>query len=210
MQYLLFIVMFISQCGPFYRFKLMGANGYSFRNQRTLLNRNMATLADVGWKLLEFKARSKRSGIILLSVTPPRMEFFFFFAIVLVFVWSCQIVKPPVSWVWHVMSIKLEQCSVHTSIKGQRCKSAGLLSYFKNSHNVYFCCFIPLLSILECLFAKVLKYNCSLLLKEKSSYHKKAYHFNISHHGNIFFSTFSCTKCKKNENVQKSLTWGHC
>lgn len=199
--------MFISRCGPFYHFKLMGANGYSFRNKRTLLNRNMATLADVGWKLLEFKARSKRSGITLLSVTPPR-SFLGFFAIVLVFVWSCQFVKPLVSWVWHVMSTKLEQCSVHTGSKGQRCKSAGLLSYFKNSHNVYFCCFIPLLSILDCLFAKVLKYNCSLLLKGKSSYHKKAYHYNISHHGNIF--PHICTKCKKNENVEKSLIWGHC
>lgn len=55
----------------------------------------MATLADVGWKLLEFKARSKRSGITFRWVTPPRMEFICLFAIVLVFVWGRQFVKPP-------------------------------------------------------------------------------------------------------------------
>lgn len=71
-------------------FKLKGDTGYRYKKLGHIISRNMATLADVGWKLLEFKARSKRSGIPLLRMICLRTPFC---AVVLACVRACHFVK---------------------------------------------------------------------------------------------------------------------
>lgn len=71
-------------------FKSKGDTGYSYKKLGNIISGNMATLADVGWKLLEFKARSKRSGIPLLRMICLRTPFC---AVVLACDRACHFVK---------------------------------------------------------------------------------------------------------------------
>lgn len=55
---------------------------------------NMASLADVGWKLLEFKSRSKRSGLTHYSAWHRTVWGAGLCFVVPLLVWDCLLVKP--------------------------------------------------------------------------------------------------------------------
>lgn len=86
----LLLYLCLSVGGAVLLFKLKGDTGYSYKKLGNVISGNMATLADVGWKLLEFKARSKRSGIPLLRMIYLRTPFC---AVVLACVRACHFVK---------------------------------------------------------------------------------------------------------------------
>lgn len=92
--------------------------------------RNMASLADVGWKLLEFKARSKRSGLIHLHAWHRTWAIR---SSVVLCQWLCEADGLYSLWTRGKidLSFPFNLSSDGTSTKGQRCKCTAPLSYFK-------------------------------------------------------------------------------
>lgn len=91
---------------------------------------NMASLADVGWKLLEFKARSKRSGLIHLHAWHRTWAIR---SSVVLCQWLCEADGLYSLWTRGKidLSFPFNLSSDGTSTKGQRCKCTAPLSYFK-------------------------------------------------------------------------------